>query len=456
MNIRKNNRFLTITLLSTVILSSCAGKRGKSSDSSKDAQNVEATGQYEKPKAVHPLDFKLYMERSGSMVSYDSKDSKGDFKKIVSSLLNKFPKINSNDSTSVYIVNDNVYPYEGTVKDFLAQRDFFSSTKDIGNPSYTDFDKIFEMILADTKKYQVSALVTDLIYSTNGQEETTSNKLLNEAYALTHNVFKGKTSTSVIVIQFEADYSGPYYPYNSPGTGIQYSGSRPFYVLLFASKDSMEELYNTQDYTAFTHFSDLPGYENMFTFTDLKFNPQYTVVMDYDFAGHFRKGRENKKDRKGVITSIENARLAKDNSKMEIPIAIDLSSLPLSNDYKKESENYEVQSEAGYKISSIKAIDNLEESEIMTVRKALPSATHLLILETKERPHNEKIEIKMIYSLPGWIRKSSSSDDTNLKSDDFDDTTFGFEEVMRGIYDAYVPDGTHRCLFEISLDVKKK
>lgn len=453
--------FLGLVWLGLLVGSSCTGHSDKGERAETDSAKMGTTVEDDqKTRPSHPLDFKLYMERSGSMVSFDSNDSKGDFKKIVSTLLNRFPKVNSNDSTSVYIVNDDIYPYEGTVKDFLAQRDFFTSTKGIGNPSYTDFDKIFEMILVDTRKYQVSALVTDLIYSTNGQETTTADKLLNEAYALTHNVFKGKTSTSVIVVQFEANYNGPYYPYNSPGKGLHYSGERPFYVLLFASEDSMHELFNTQAYTSFTNFSDISGYRNMFTFTDLKFTIPYSIIMDYSHDGSYRKGKNSREARaKGEdrkVTGIENAKLGKTSNNIEIPIALDLTSIPLSNEYKKNKANYEITSDAGYIIKSIDTVDSLEDSQVNEIKETLPSATHLLVLETKKPLQNESVSVRMRYALPGWIEKSSSSDDSNLTEDNFDVTTFGLEEVMNGIFNAYVPHGSSRYLFDFSIDIKKK
>lgn len=272
------------------------GRRNRSEMKEKDVisekiETEETSGS--SPKVHHPLELKLYMERSGSMVSFDAEKSSGEFKGIVSTLLNRFPSIESEDSTSVYIVNDNIYPYKGSVRDFLAQRDFFTATKGIGDSSFTDFDKIFSMILSDISKYQVSALVSDLIYSAKGQENVSSSKLLNEAYALTHNTFKDKTNISVIVLKFEAGYSGPYYPYDSPSKGVIYNGDRPFYVMLFLSKESLWELYDTSEYAAFTKFSTLKNFEEMFCFTDVKFHPDFSIIPEIDHEGRFRKDRSH-------------------------------------------------------------------------------------------------------------------------------------------------------------------
>ena len=448
--------FLFILLIAT----SCAGgnkRHERKGDSVGNKDDIEEPTVSE-AKSNPLLDFKLYMERSGSMVSFDSENSKGDFKKIVSEFLNRFPKITGNDSTYVYIVNDNIYPYEGTVKEFLAQRNFFSSTKDIGNPSYTDFDRIFEMILSDTKKYQVSALVTDMIYSVKGQETVSSSKLLNEAYALTHNVFKGKTGTSVIVLKFEADYNGPYYPYNSPSVGVPYKGNRPFYVMLFASKDSMEELYDSNSYSSFINFSTLPSYENMFCFTSMQYSPGYSILTDYEHDGRYRKDRERENKDKGEskeITGITEAQLSKEGT-ITIPIALDLSHIPLSNSYKRNEDYYEIDSRGGFEVESIKSIDELDSKEVSTIRNTMPTATHLLLLKSTTKPLNETVLIRMLYKLPEWIVTSSSKDDSSVSVDNFSSTTFGFEEVMKGIYSAYVPEGTSHHIFKIDFTIKKK
>lgn len=443
--------------LSTLTLTSLCACGGGSKHTSHRGSNDSVSEQVDaevnsSPRHVyHPLELKLYMERSGSMVSFDAEKSSGEFKSVVSTLLNRFPTIESEDSTSVYIVNDNIYPYKGSVRDFLAQRDFFTATKGIGDPSFTDFDRIFSMILSDVTKYQVSALVSDLIYSAKGQENVSASKLLNEAYALTHNTFKDKTNTSVIVLKFEAGYSGPYYPYDSPSKGIVYNGERPFYVMLFLSKESLSELYGAKEYNAFTKFSTLKNFEDMFCFTDVKFQPKFSIIPEIEHEGRFRKERTHNSSQ---ITGICEAQLSKDGG-ISIPIAVDLSSIPLSESYKKNKDLYDIESTSGFKISSIKALSNdTEDAEKISDR--LPGATHLITLLSDDKPKNETISIKLAYRLPSWIAKSSTDDDTNLSKADFDSTTFGLESMMKGIFAAYVPDGSNRSVFDLKFTIKKK
>lgn len=452
---KKFQKFLSLSLctLTVVCLCSCGNKRHASNKDANDSvtEKIDSESTSVKHRVNHPIELKLYMERSGSMVSFDTEKSSGEFKGIISTLLNRFPNIESGDSTSVYIVNDNIYPYNGSVRDFLAQRDFFSATKGIGDSSFTDFDKIFSMILSDITKYQVSALVSDLIYSAKGQENVTSSKLLNEAYALTHNTFKDKTNTSVIVLKFEAGYSGPYYSYNSPSTGQTYNGDRPFYVMLFLSKDSLIELYNNSEYAAFTKFSTLKSFEDMFCFTDVKFQPEFSIIPEIDHEGRFRKDRTHNSS---LITGICEAQLSRDGG-ITIPIAVDLSNIPLSDSYKKNKDLYNVECSSGFKIASIKALSN-DSEDAEKVFDRMPNATHLIILESEDKPKNENVNIKLEYRLPSWIAESSTDDDTNFSKEEFESTTFGLEAMMKGIFAAYVPDGTRRSVFDIEFSIKKK
>lgn len=452
MRIIKKTVIALVSLFLISSLCSCGGGRSrhgaKASDEQTDEQTEYTEAEDSKPTG-HPLELKLYMERSGSMVSFDTDKSSGDFKGIVSTLLNRFPSINSNDSTSVYIVNDNIYPYNGSVKDFLSQRDFFTATKEIGNPSYTDFDKIFSMILADMRKYQVSALVTDLIYSAKGQESISANKLLNEAYALTHNTFKGRTSNSVIVLKFSAGYNGPYYPYNSPLKGEQYSGERPFYVLLFASKESLKEMFNSSEYAAFSKFSTLPNYEDMFCFTDVTFKPKFSIIPDFTHEGRFRK---EKNKGSGPVYGIVDAQLSKEG-KISVPIAVDLSGVPFSESYKKNKSFYDVESISGFKINKIESVTRLDTD---TIKQLLPNATHIIMLESDNKLKNETVSINLNYQLPAWISESSTNDDSNISAEEFDSTTFGLEEMMKGIFAAYIPDGTKHSVFNLKFSIKKK
>ncbi|MBD5282794.1 MAG: hypothetical protein HDS33_07195, partial [Bacteroides sp.] len=371
-------------------------RRGHTSaddDDTVDETEVLVKESSEKSNPCRTLDLKLYMESSGSMYSFDTSGSKGEFKRSIADMLNRFPKITGNDTTSVFVVNDNIYNYDGSVRDFLANREFFTSIKKIGNPSYTDFDKIFDIILAETQTNQVSVLITDLIYSVNGQGDVTASKLLNEAYALTHNVFKDHAAKmNMIVVKLTADFLGNYYPYNSPNKGIVYNGDRPFYALIFASDPALTALYECDDYKSFVNFSSIPGYDDMFCFTDMTFKPHISIIPNYAHEGRFRKARS--KNSKGSISAIDNVELSRDG-KLTIPVALNLSDLPLTASYKANKDNYIVESNGRFEIEWIRPINDLggdDESDERNkknnssenITKLMPDATHVMMISTED------------------------------------------------------------------------
>ena len=77
------------------------------------------------------------------MVPYDNAGDHGQLKKAVNDIINHFPgrKVNIN------IVNDNIYPYQGSVDQFIQDRNIYASTAGVGNSAFTDFQQIFGAIL---------------------------------------------------------------------------------------------------------------------------------------------------------------------------------------------------------------------------------------------------------------------------------------------------------------------
>ncbi|MCH5233672.1 MAG: hypothetical protein J1E16_00115 [Muribaculaceae bacterium] len=456
MNLR-TLRFVAVALSFSLLFFSCSHGRRSSSRSSGGEKTTEVVGTDNEEElsdvrntrtSYHPLDLKFYLERSGSMIGFDANSSKGEFKETVADLLNRFPIKEENDSNALFIVNNNVYPFEGTIRNFISERDLFAATKDIGDPSFTDFYKIFEMIMANEEQYSVSVLISDLIYSVKGQEEVNPQKLMNEAKALTGNIFKNHSSGGVWVIKFIADYGGKYYPYNSPSRGIEYMGDRPYYAMIFTSKIGVETLCNDPKYANFYHFSTLPGYQDMFFFTSEKFKPEYSVIQrGFGKKGEFRK----EKGEKGAIHSLQNVHMTRDE--LSIPVAVNLSSVPMSEAYKKDLSNYEIISQSGFEIVKI---ESLKDTEDKTVYESCPGATHIILLNTDEDIKNETIYINLKYKFPRWITQSSTNDDSDINEANFNRTTFAFESMMQGIYNAYTANNPSLLLFSLPININTK
>ena len=438
-----------IAFLVVVLIASCS-RGGRKVERNNDSSSVEenVTLNSDSRHNYPPLDFKLYMERSGSMIAFDNAATKGDFKRTVSDMLNHIPA--SDNDSCIYVVNDDIYRFPKGIRDFIAERDFFGATKDLGNASYTDFKKIFGLILENLGRQDVAILFSDLIYSVNNDENINAQKIMNEASAMANASFRKYPDVEVMVIKFLADYHGPYYSYNSPMKGVEYVGDRPFYAMIIASKDAMEALLNDSKYAQFRNFSTLKGYQDMFTFTNKTYSPDYTVVS----SGNGKKGKYSKnrdKTEKGAnaaVHSIVGATPSREG--FAIPIAVDLSGIPMTATYKTDKNNYEIVSQAGYELSVIQPI-NPDKS-----KDSFGTATHILTLVAKGDVKNETIQIKMKNSMPRWIELSSSDDDTDLGASDFSRTTFSFAPMMEGVSSAILPsDDSNMYMFSLPVEIEK-
>lgn len=395
-----------------------------------------------------PIKMKFFLERSGSMIPYDSPRTKGDFKAGISRLLNSIPT-RGGDKNILYVVNSSVYPYRQTYKEFLQSKDIFKDTRNLGDPRYTDFTCIFDSILSHTSQNELSILASDLIYSTKEMESVNPQKIRNEAQAMTTNIFKEHTDKDVLVIKLMADYDGNYYPYNSPNKGIHYEGERPYYLMMVGGSDVMRRIFFDKDYKDFSDIEHLKGFENFYCFSRYNATPYYSVLL----SDKRNKGRFGAVKGSGTtIHSIEDITPDRDG-KVAITLAVDLSSIVADKDFKKDEDNYKVTSLANFKIEDIDAIE--PEDRTPTLERYAPNATHLIVLTTEEAVKNETLTLSLKNRLPDWIADTNSDDDTDLHDSDFAKTTFAFGYLMQGIYDSFHSSAEEPYLFSISLKINK-
>ena len=395
-----------------------------------------------------PIKMKFFLERSGSMIPYDSPRTKGDFKAGISRLLNNIPTRGC-DKNILYVVNNSVYPYQQTYKEFLQSKDIFKDTRNVGDPRYTDFTCIFDSILSRTAQNELSILASDLIYSTKDMASVNPQKIKNEAQAMTTSIFKEHTDKDVLVIKLMADYDGNYYPYNSPNKGNYYKGKRPYYLMMVSNSDVMRRIFFDKEYKDFSDIEHLNGFENYYCFSRHNTTPYYSVLL----SDKRNRGRFGAVKGSGTtIHAIENITPDRDG-KVCITLAVDLSSIVADEKFKTNENNYEILSLANFRIESIDEIK--PEDRTPMIERYAPNATHLIVLSTDETLKNETLTLKLKDRLPDWIAKTNSNDDTDLRNDDFPETTFAFSYLMQGIYDSFHSSAEEPCLFSISLKINK-
>ncbi len=378
---------------------------------------------------VNSFSLTIYFERSGSMVPYDNASGRGQLKKAVNDLINYFP---NTDKVNINIVNDGIYPYDGSVDSFLQDRNIYASTAGVGNASYTDFQKIFNNILDAQRPDNVSVVVSDLIYSPADTKDVSIDKLFNEENSLATNIFKRYKGKSIIVHQLTGDYSGKYYPYNN--NAFDYNGTRPFYLLIIADTRVMDVMTDSKDYR---QFLTVQGSRNSYRFNQGEGNVDWTVIPDWkDNAGRFRVSRGDECQLSGVqpdnTTGVLQFSLALDLAGIDVPQAV------LTN-----PDSYNINSLSGFKLT----VTPIEQSMFTANNKSyLNGKTHIFTFSGKFKGPRDNIELALPNKLPQWINESSCNDDTNPYAPSFSTTTLGLSSFLDGINQAFGTSGNYFTL----------
>jgi len=396
-------------------------------DHKKMAQFIEDIGSHLRPPmhwdtrpygGVDDLSLTIYFERSGSMVPYDQRGGGGQLKKVVNDLINHFP---AGSKVDINIVNDGIYPYQHTVDEFLKDRDIYQSTAGIGDAAFTDFQLIFNKILEAQRPGNVSVLVSDLIYSPKDTHGVSLEKIFNEENSLATRAFAKYQGKSVVVQQFMGDYSGKYYPYN--GAAFEYSGKRPFYLVIIADGDAMDQLAQDKRYSGVL---DAPAVRNSYRFNQSTSDVPCRVLPEWkDNAGRFRV-----KHGDGIVLAKCDG--DRQTGKLCFSLAADLSGLMKDDALLTNAANYEVQSIDGYTLT----VQPIDPSMVTANNKEyLDGMTHVLTLVGDFKSPRDEVRISLRNELPGWVRQSSSDNDTSTGGS-FSTTTLGLEQLLGGMFDA--------------------
>lgn len=386
----------------------------------------------------------FYLERSGSMVAYDSPKGDGSFKSAIVTLLNALP---GNDNR-MYVVNSQITPYPEGIANFVHGADIFEATKGLGDPSYTDFGSIFNELLNKTDKNTLSILVTDMIYSTKDMAGVNPERVFAEAGGMINHVFRNSVrSKSILILKMNASYNGPYYAYNSTASK-NYNGSRPYYIVLVGENKLMRQIARNADFSTFREFAHLKGYENQYLFaTSEYYEPYYSLLLSgKDTKGRFvpERGQGNR------IRTLESVHPDEQSGTLQLELAVDMGGMFIPESMLTDPSNYTVDAKDKFVIRSIRRVNPKEIRP--NEAKYMGRATHIMVLSSEHYTGTQDIEIKLNNTLPQWVAQSNDYDDTDIEPH----TTFGLLPLMRGIYDSYAKNSKGRpCYFEMEIELKR-
>ena len=394
--------------------------------------------------------FKLYLESSESMWAYD-RGNKKMFKSDIIKLLQRIPGYES-DENIIYVVNDDVYNYPKKFVDLIKSENIFEKSILEGDPSYTDFEKIFKSILDKTSEDQISILVTDLIYSPKDYKTKSNVVIRNEAANLTREIFKNRSSKySVLMLNMISDYHGRYFT-NRAGVK-SYSGMRPYYIFIIGHRNSINIILNKKSYEKFYPFSSyLEGMKNFTLFSPLieEKARYYTILRTYNKKGQFRPDRQNKSEQIQSMSEIKFDR--RKEPVFQFSIAVDFSDLFIEPSYLRDKSNYKISSETDYEIIKIEEVDKSSSKYGNDKKLIANKSTHIITISSSiGKVLKQSIFIELLKGYPLWVIEQSSKTDLhpeNLK-------TFGLNDIISAIYDAYYPIQTQAIYSKLKININE-
>lgn len=384
----------------------------------------------------HIISPRLYLERSGSMVFYDAGNR--NFVNAMRQIINRFPQY-SMDKKLIYVVADKIAHWDIAYSDFLQTPNIFRETRGMVDPSFTDFPAIFRDILNNTEDNQISVLFSDLIYDVQTPATgVTPGGLASQAQEMTHAVFNTHGADfGVIILKMNGDYDGIYYPPLS--SSFSYEGNRPYYISLIGKTRALHKLMTGDPYSAVKDFSSLPGFEASHSLYRMSQTPWYSIIVPHNKNSRYvQPARSSLQE--GRIDRLENARIHDRENSFTFVVAADLSSLWFDESFKTNPENYRISSRDDFYVDEIIPVGPGDLSS--SALRYAGESTHLIVLRSDQLNNpRQEITIDIVNEFPGWLEDSSTLNDTEGNLQRFEHTTFGLEQMVKGIHNAFYQGG---------------
>ena len=192
----------------------------------------------------------------------------------------------------------------------------------------------------------------------------------------------------------------------------------------------------------YASFLNIKGETNSYRFNQTQTGISFNVISDWESnLGRFRPSHSDA----GELTNCENDR---NTGTFSFTIAANLKALNKPESFLTDASNYRVNSQNGFKITSVKAIT---PSIVTGNNKAeLERNTHLITVSGKFNTPRDEISITLPNEFPKWISQSTSADDTT-PAGNFANTTFGLEHFLQGIYNAFSAETSNYATITIKL-----
>lgn len=383
----------------------------------------------------------FFIENSGSMDGYIRNTT--DFEAALSDLLVQLQYHYDKKNLKVNFINTKIYPSQiNEVQSFVEALEPEKAPYKVGNRTVSKLNEILKMILDSTRLDNISILVSDCIYSLDKQSDTEG--ALEFEKSLTKGAFLEKSKQfrfATILLKMKSKFTGNYWNKNNGSVYLE-GAERPYYIWIVGSNEHIKK------FSEKVKTKSLKGFQNSYflsIFPEEK-QPYYTVLKETNKIGDFRQADRSEK----VVKSINN--LEYEGGKFQFSIAVDLSNVPVDSAYLTSQDNYRVP--LGFTVNSVQEINRNKLSQRDFVTVEMSPATHFITVSTTNNFTVQDLKLELLNEIPEWVKQSSTSDDTNVKSEL--DRTFGLLPLVEGVSEAYktqFPDQT--SYFKITVTIKR-
>ena len=403
------------------------------------------------------LKIKLYIENSASMFGYVN--GRTQLKDMLQNLLVDLKYQYNEENIEIYFVNTKIHnnPIKTGVINFAGKLSPYSIK--IGQTGSSDLNDIFRQITSEIEDNSISILLSDFIYSVNEPGEKTINQL-GKQQALTRDVFltadKGGQKLTTNVYQYSSDYDGKYYDFNDDGK--LFKGLRPYYLAVIGEQSIIKQFTNQIG----PKFPKYKGYSNEYLLTAEDFKVEdFTVLSSTYNVGRIKPIRGSEVN--GQVRKIEVKDSGRGDVTFQMAIAVDLSSLAVTNNYITSIENYELEND-DYTLFEIGQIEGgnivFSNGEKQPISKTdlnhmAFNATHAFIFQSTN-PNSGNLSFRLKNNIPQWVKESSLLDDTDLTiNTNKQNKTFGLDYLINGISEAYLQATKKVSYFDIDITIEK-
>lgn len=351
---------------------------------------------------------KVYVENSGSMDGYVNGNT--EFKTDLFNVL-KLTGGEISGDIEKYFINDSVIKTDISDDQFSNGMSVNLFQKMGGTRGTSDIADLIAKVIKNNKSGEVSIFISDCVF--DPQSSPDIEKRLSQQKTTIQSAIKSKLKTdsefSVVVYKLTSSFTGTYYNKVKPHTYLN-NEQRPYYMWFFG------------DMCQLTKVRDLLK-------KDIESRAGTQVFAETGFIKNIPYKCPAAKCNNAKGKHIDEPR--ERDGKFSFSIYMDLSTLPLPQDYLSSASNYILPNNNDYKVKSVdkyKKKDNNYTHELKISKNGGNIKEQTIIVVKLQRPN-----------IPSWVDDSNdpTGSDYLNRNHPSKARTFGLSSYILGVYDAY-------------------